>query len=207
MQKNFKKNISKFQKFLEKKIFILFSGKINFNFGALRRGLLTYIESRIKVNEPVKNSFKYLDVILKNMYYIQRMLSASIKENDDKKIQSDVIVNRTDSIGFYESLEGRKQKFPSMVDKIGDMENHKLDRMRKNYVKLEKKSKGDWLQSDFEVFKIKVSPRTKRRIKRNKEDASQLKQTNFYQKYYLRMIEFEKTFYTAEEEDNIVNIF
>lgn len=138
------------------------------------------------------------------MYFIQRMLSANSKDTKSKKLESNVTVNRTDTIGFYESLEGRKQKFPSMVDKIKVMEEEKVDQMRRNYVKLEKKSKGDWLQSDFEVFRINVSPRTKRRIKRMKEDASQLKQVNFHQKFYRKMIEFQKMFYTVDEDQNLV---
>lgn len=167
----------------------------------MRKGLLTFIESRIKLNEPIKNSFKYLDTILKHLYFIQRMLMTSSNSYSGNKLQSRIQVNKTDTISFYESLEGKNQKFPSMVDKVAEIEEMKVEQMRKNFVKLDKKTRGDWLQSDFEVFDITISPRTKRRIKRNKEDAGQLRQMNFHEKFYVKMIMFEKHFFSLKEED------
>jgi hypothetical protein len=146
-----------------------------------------------------------MDVILKHLYFLQRKLNPTNKDAEVEN-EEDVKIKKTDTIGFYEVIDNEKEKFPAMVDKIRDIELRMIERLKKNYVKLEKKKGRDSLQSDFEIFDINVSPRTKRRIKYNSQDSNQLLQQNFHEKIYGKLIKNSHQFYSLTKSSNMVKI-
>jgi hypothetical protein len=56
-----------------------------------------------------------------------------------------------------------------MIGKIKEIEIAEVQRYKTNYIITDEEDRGEdnVLQSDFEAFNLKFSPRTKRRIKRN----------------------------------------
>ena len=104
----------------------------------MKAGMTNYVSTRIKVNEPIKSNSKMLDNLLKNLFFLERMLIS--EENEvGAGFRNAFQVNRTDSLSFYEAIEGKEDPFPSMVRKI------------KKLVKYSYNTKKTPNPSDFEV--------------------------------------------------------
>lgn len=88
--------------------------------------------------------------------------------------------------------------FPSMVDKIKEMEAKQKNKYEKvtDSEQGKKAQNNTNLSSDFEAFNIKFSPRTKRRIQRNQMQSSQLRKQNFHEKFYKKLLHGSELFYS-----------
>ena len=92
-----------------------------------------YIESRLSINDPLKNTIKYLEEIVKNFYYLSRLLSSN-QVIEGAGGRGEVNINHSDSISFYESLSGKRDMFPSMVGKVREMETRELQKYKDNFI-------------------------------------------------------------------------
>jgi hypothetical protein len=72
----------------------------------IRSGMNAYIESRLTINDPLKNTIMYLEDIVKNFYYLTRLLQSN-QTIDPSLIKNGININHSDSISFYESLSGK----------------------------------------------------------------------------------------------------
>lgn len=172
----------------------------------VRNGMNAYIESRLTINDPLKNTIKHLEEVVKNFYYLHRLLSSN-QVIDQNGIRGEVKINNSDSISFYESLAGKQDMFPSMVGKIKEMESAEHQKYMENYIILEEGEREDnILQSDFEAFNLKFSPRTKRRIKRNQMQSSQLRKKNFHEKFYKKLLHGSQFFYLGDIDEDSATV-
>ena len=96
---------------------------------SLRYGMDAYIQYRIQLNDPLKYTVLFLDELIKNFYYLHRLLQSDQSELQKGIIKGEVKINHSDTIAFYESLSGKQDMFPSMVGKIKELEreNEKLE--------------------------------------------------------------------------------
>ena len=168
----------------------------------IRSGMNAYIESRLTINDPLKNTIMYLEDIVKNFYYLTRLLQSN-QTIDPSLIKNGININHSDSISFYESLSGKQDMFPSMVGKVKEMELLELQKYKENFIVDDETRNTDTnLSSDFEAFNLKFSPRTKRRIKRNQQQSSQLKQQNFHEKFYKKLLHGAQLFYSIDDDSS-----
>lgn len=79
-----------------------------------------------------------------------------------------------------------------------------MQKFKENFVLVdESKNTDDDIQGDSDAFNLKFSPRTKRRIKRNLQMSSQLKNKNFHEKMYGKLLHGSKAYYqyTTPQDD------
>ena len=81
-------------------------GKLLNTNNMLRNGMQAYIESRLSLNDSLKSTIMHLEDVVKNFYYLGRILSSN-KVIDILGTKGEVKINHSDSITFYESLSGK----------------------------------------------------------------------------------------------------
>lgn len=142
--------------------------------------------------------------MVKNYYYLNRLLQSNVVVEPIKKHQ--VNIHHSDSISFYESLSGKQDMFPSMVGKVKEIEASQQEKYKENFVNLDRKSTAydddlNNLSSDFEAFNLKLSPRTRVRIKRNQMQSSQLRKQNFHENFYKKLLHGSEFYFSVAESD------